>query len=289
MQKKVILITGATGGIGKETARALAKQGHTIIIHGRSREKAEAVKSELAAETGNSDIDILLADFLSLAEVARMADEFKERYQHLDVLVNNAGGQFGKVREVTKDGHEKTMTVNVFAPVLLSLLLSEELAKSEEGRIVTVSSASHGHGGKPYLNDIELKDHYTFSKVYGLSKLYIIWAMRRLAGELKSKGINNVIINCTHPGSAKTQLGAGVERPFIWNVIFRLWIVLMKTPAEGAESTIYAAISDEVKGISGKYFGPKGMEKVNETYDSKENETMLWDYCMKVCAPYLAE
>lgn len=144
------------------------------MIHGRSGDKTGAVQRELIAETGNADVDVLIADLESLAAVRKMADEFRTKYDHLDVLVNNAGTQYGESWQGTVEGHEKTMTVNLFAPVLLSLLLIDSLKKSRHGRIVTVSSASHAQGGRPYLDDIELRDHYSFTKVYGLSKLYVI-------------------------------------------------------------------------------------------------------------------
>lgn len=287
MKKKIILVTGATSGLGIEEARAFAKEGHSVILHGRNEEKAKAVRKELIEDTGNEKIDILIADLLSLADVRRMADEFKKKYDYLDVLVNNAGNQFGGKWAATEEGHEKTMTVNLFAPVLLSLLLIDELKKSKEGRIVTVSSASHSHGGKPYLDDIELKGHYSYMKAYGLSKLYVIWAMRHLDKELKTKGITNITVNCTHPGSAKTNLGEADQRPFLMKILFRAWVVMMSSVEEGAQSTIYAATSEEVKGLSNKYYGPKGLEKVNEKYYTEENEKIVWDYCMKVCDPYL--
>ncbi|MDO5294215.1 MAG: hypothetical protein Q4F05_15870 [bacterium] len=163
----------------------------------------------------------------------------------------------------------------------------DELKKSEDGRIITVSSASHAQGGRPYLDDIELKEHYSYMKVYGTSKLYVIWAMRHLKKELEAKGIKNITVNCTHPGSAKTHLGESDQRPFLMKLLFAAWIPLMTSVEKGSESTIYAATSNEIKGQSNLYIGPKGLEKVKDKYYSEQNEKILWDYCMKVVGPYL--
>jgi NAD(P)-dependent dehydrogenase (short-subunit alcohol dehydrogenase family) len=286
--KKIILITGATSGLGIEDARAFLNQGHTVILHGRNAAKAEKVKEQLIRETGNKDVDILIADLESLESVKKMAGEFTAKYDHLDVLVNNAGNQYGGEWVATDEGHEKTMTVNLFAPVLLSLLLTDSLAKSRHGRIVTVSSASHAQGGKPYLDDIELKDHYSYGKAYGLSKLYVIWAMRALRKQLRAQGIDNIDVNCAHPGTAKTNLGEADQRPFLMKLLFAVFVPLFGTSAaDGAAPTIYAATAPEVEGLNEMYFGPKGRERVNEKYWTPANEKKVWDYCLKVLEPYL--
>lgn len=174
MESKIILITGASDGIGKETAKAMAKQGHTIIMHGRSPQKTKSAYEEVKAESGNLNIDYITGDFLSLAEVRNFADKVKQKYDRLDVLINNAGAQFTNKREMTVEGHEKTMTINVFAPHLLTMLLLDLLKKSHSARVVTVSSAAHKMSGKPDLNDIELVHNYSMGKAYGISKLYVI-------------------------------------------------------------------------------------------------------------------
>lgn len=287
MKKKVILITGATSGLGKETARVLAKQGHTVIIHGRNKDKTQAVVHELKKDTCNSQIDMSLANLESFADIKRMVGEFKKKYDHLDVLINNAGNQYAGTREVTLEGHERTMTTNTFAPFLLTHLLLDLLSKSEEGRVITVSSASHAQGGAPYLNDIELKDHYSYMKAYGISKLYVIWIMRHFERYCRESGINNITFNCVHPGSAKTNLGNTGNRPILMKILFFLWKPLMTSVEKGAEPTIFAATADEMKRKNNQYIGPKGYEKVNEKYYSEKNEEILWNYCMKICEPYM--
>jgi NAD(P)-dependent dehydrogenase (short-subunit alcohol dehydrogenase family) len=288
MKSKIILVTGASDGIGKVTAISLANQGHTIIIHGRNLQKTKAVYEEIKRETGNHKIDMILADLLSFSDVKRMADEIKKKYDHLDILINNAGNQFGGTRSVTADGHEKTMMVNTFSPFLLTYLLIDHLNKSEEGRVVTVTSASHDQGGKPFMDDIELENHYSYTKVYGVSKLYIIWVMRHFTRYCKEKGIHNVTFNCVHPGTAKSNLGNTGDRPFMMKVLFFVFIGLFGTSTEaGAAPTLFAATSEEMYGMNDKYIGPKGYEKAAERFYSFENEKIIWDYCVKVSKPYL--
>lgn len=287
MERKIILITGASDGIGKETAKTLAKQGHTVIIHGRNKQKTQAVYDEIKAETGNTNIDMLTADFLSLANVKRFAEDIKQKYEYLDVLINNAGGQFTEKRETTGEGLEKTMVINVFAPFLLTTLLLDLLQKSKSARVVTVSSASHAMGGKPDLNDIELKNNYTMSKIYAFSKLYIIWVMQHFASEMKKSGINNITFNTVHPSSVRTSLGREAMKSLKWKIIYFLWQPMMISVAKGASPSIKLATAPELEEITGKYFGPKGEEKPSQKYYSAENEKIVWEYCKKVTAKYL--
>jgi len=287
MESKIIVITGASDGIGKETAKALAKQGHILIMHGRNKQKTLAAFEEVKSETGNDKIDYMIADLLSLAEVKRFADKIKQKYDHLDILVNNAGAQFTGRREITAEGHEKTMAINLFAPFLLTTLLLDLLRKSPSARVITVASAAHKMSGKPYLDDIELKQHYTMGKAYGLSKLYVIWIMSHFVSEMKKAGIRNITFNTVHPGSATTSLGRESTKSILTKIIYFLWRPLMTTAAKGASSSIYAATSPELEGITGSYFGPKGEEKPSDKYYSLENEQIVWDYCKKVTKDYL--
>jgi NAD(P)-dependent dehydrogenase (short-subunit alcohol dehydrogenase family) len=204
------------------------------------------------------------------------------------VLINNAGAQFTNKRETTVDGHEKTMTINVFAPHLLTLLLLPLLQKSPSARVVTVSSAAHKMAGKPNLDDIELKQKYSMSKAYGLSKLYIIWIMRHFVSEMEKAGIHNIAFYTVHPGSAQSSLGReSTKSSLVTRIIYFLWKPLMNSVAAGAAPSIKAATSPELESVTGKYFGPKGEEKPSDKYYSKENEQKVWDYSMNVIKPYL--
>lgn len=286
MEKKIILITGASDGIGKETAKVLAKQGHRLIIHGRNKQKTVEAFEEIKRETGNQNIDMYLADFLSLAEVKRFADTIKQKYDHLDVLINNAGAQFTDQRETTAEGHEKTMVINVFSPFLLTTLLLELLKKSKSARVVTVSSASHSMG-KPDLNDIEFRNGYSMARAYGVSKLYIIWVMQHFVREMKKADINNITFNSVHPGSTITSLARESSKSWKFRILMFLWRPMMNSMEKAISASIKTATSAELEGLTGKYFGPKGEEKPSQKYHSAENEHRVWQYCREITAKYL--
>ena len=288
MNSRIILITGSTDGIGKITATELARQGHTVIVHGRNKAKAEKVCEEIKTETGNDKTDHIIADLLSLTDIKKMSEEFKIRYNHLDVLINNAGAFFGKVRETTKEGFEKTITLNLFAPFLLTQLLLPSLEKSSSARIINLYSAMHKNGGKPDFNNFQSEKVYAPNKAYGLSKLYLIWTTQHLAKILKEKGINNVTVNACHPGAVATNFGQDVDKGFLFNIIFKAALWVMPKPEVGARTSIYLATSPEMEGVTGKFFGyKKNEEKPDDKYYSTENEQKVWDYCMQILKPYI--
>jgi len=292
MNKRIILVTGANSGIGYQTALTLAKQGHHVIIHGRNRQKVQGVVAKIREETGNENIDSVIADLSLMSEVKKMTNEIAKNYDHLDTLINNAGSQMGKSRSETVEGHEKTIAVNTFAPLLLSILLSALLAKSPDGRIITVSSASYNQGtSDQYLDDIELKDNYEPGRAYGLSKLYVMWLMWHLNSEFQQKNLD-ITVNCMEPASALTNLGseAAADRSTMMKILLVLWRPMMRDPAIPGKTNAYLATSADVKGLTDKFFDSKGrIEKENKKYYSQENEQKLWDYCMNVLAPYLNE
>jgi len=272
--------------MGKATAMAVAKQGHTVVIHGRNVAKAQAVRKEIVAETGNNNIDTLIADMVSLDEVKRMAEEFKQKYDRLDVLVNNAGMMFGRRRETTKEGWEKTITVNLFAPFLLTELLLDVLAKSDAARIVNVISKA-SRSLKPDFSDLHLEKSFDNLKAYGLSKLYKTWTTLHLAAELKKRGIENVTANLVHPGAiASSPAVRNVDVGFFTNLLVKLVFPFMPKAAKGAETCIYLCTSQEVVGVSGKYFINRKIAKDDNKYHTPENEKIVWDYCMEIVKPY---
>lgn len=283
LESKIVLITGATQGIGKETAIALAKQGHTVIIHGRNNAKLQAVSEEIKTITGNSRVDTIMADLFSLADTKRMADEFKSRYDRLDVLINNAGAFLNRQRETTQEGLEKTITLNLFAPFLLMQSLLDVLAKSPSARIINLSSAMHRRGGKPDLNDFQLEKSYTPARAYGLSKLYLIWITKQMATRLKENGMNNITVNASHPGAVATNFGQDSDKGFIINFFFKVALLFMDKPEKGARTSIYLATSPEVEHVTGEFFDNKGkIEKPDDRYYSAENEKIVWDYCGQI-------
>lgn len=269
---RVCLVTGATSGIGRVTARALAQQGATVIVGGRSRDKAEATVAAIRQETGNQRVDYVLADLSVQAEVRRLAAEVQTRYDRLDVLVNNAGGFFFK-RLPSADGVEMTWALNVLGPFLLTNLLRETLEASAPARIVNISSDIH-RNAKMNLDDVELAHSYSGQKAYGQSKLALVlvtyeWA-RRLAD-------NGVTVNAVHPGFVATGigLGDGILSKFMMPLMRRMAL----TPEEGAETSIYVASSIQLEGVTGKYFAKKEMiDSAPSTYDETAARR-VWDIC----------
>ncbi|EAX91847.1 oxidoreductase, short chain dehydrogenase/reductase family protein [Trichomonas vaginalis G3] len=286
MQSKIIVITCSSDGIGRYTAKILAKQEHTIIMHGRNPEKTKEAYEEVKKESGNEKVDYFLADFLDFKSIKEFADKIKEKYDHIDVLINNAGAQFGTERQLTKEGYEKTMMINTYAPFLLTTLLLDSLKKSKSGRVVTTTSASHNLGGEPDLKDLEMNKNYSVTRSYGLSKLYVIWIMRHFIKEVERQGIKNVTFNLVHPGSTTTNLGRESTKGFGMKFLYTVFKPFNNTMAEAADPEIFAATSPTLEGISGKYFGPKGEDKIYEKTYTEEREQKLWDYCMNITAPY---
>ncbi|MDO4546085.1 MAG: SDR family NAD(P)-dependent oxidoreductase [Bacillota bacterium] len=287
MDRKTILITGASSGIGRETAISLAKQGHSIIIHGRNPEKTKAVYEEI--ENIGGKVAMYTTDLSLISEVKRLADEIKSKYDRLDVLINNAGGQFGNKREVTAEGHEKTFAINTLAPFLLTKLLMELLVKSDSSRVVTVSSESYRQGGQPIWADIELEHHYSLTRSYGLSKLYVYWVMRQFAVELNKAGITNVTVNTVEPGSANTNLGRVSASKGFGRIIYFLWKPMMWSIEKAAATSIYLATSPEVEGVTGEFYGNCKRKDIKYKWISEEGQQRIWDYCFDACKQYLRQ
>ncbi|MDD4631690.1 MAG: SDR family NAD(P)-dependent oxidoreductase [Proteiniphilum sp.] len=287
MEKKIIFITGANRGIGKETATGLAKQGHHLVLHGRNKALLQDVSEEIKTATGNNEVDIIMADLYSLADVKRMTDAFKSRYERLDVLINNAGAMLGRHREVTSEGNEKTMTINLFAPFLIMHAMKPVLLKSDSPRIINVSSAMHRYGGRPDFNDFQFEKNYSPMRAYSLSKLYLIWVTRHLDSQLKMRGVDNVTVNTLHPGAVATNFAQDADKGFMINQIYKFALRFMDKPVDGAKTSIYLATSPDVKNVSGAYFSKKGkIEKANDRYWSPENEKLIWDYCSGIIKKY---
>lgn len=287
MDKKIILVTGASSGIGRVTALELAKQGHTLIIHGRNEKKTKEVLDEIISTTDNNAVEMLTADLSLMAEVKAFADKVKAKYDHLDVLINNAGGQFGETRQVTSEGHEKTFAINTLAPFLLTRLLLPLLDKSQSGRIVTVSSASYQQGGEVIWDDIELEHHYSLTKIYGLSKRYVWWLMRQFAEDLEKRGVKHVTVNTCEPGSANTGLARESRKELWFRVLMFLWQPMMWSVEKAAATSIYLATSPEVEGKTGGFYGNLKEKKVKQKLISADSQQRIWDYCEKACKDYL--
>lgn len=278
--EKIILITGATNGIGKAAAMALAKQGHQIIIHGRNETLAKEVQQQIVSESNNPNVVYLIADLFLMSEVRTLAERFKKKYDRLDVLINNAGGIMGKQREETSEGIEKTIALDLLAPYLLTSLLLPELQKSPAARIVNTASAAHRFYAKPDFNDIELKQGYSANTAYGNAKLYFMMVSQTTNEKLQQRFNGNITLNMMHPGAVASNILAPLKkRKILGKILIPIVQLLMKTPEQGADTIVYLATSDEVKNTSGLYFINRKPAKVKEKYISKETKDIVCNYC----------
>ena len=289
MEKKIILVTGSTDGIGKEAAKQLAAQGHKVIIHGRDADKATRTVTEIKAATGNSDIEFVIADLLSFREVQRMAHDIETRYHHLDVLINNAGAVFSTEHKLTVDGEERTFQLNVFSPFLLTQLLLPTLQKSKSARVIFEASAAHSVAREPDFTDMKSLKTYGAQGNYCLSKLYLIWVAQHFSKILSERGVSNITVNTTHPGMVNSQFGQGMKKGLFTDMIYWVGSFFADKPSDGAMSEVFLATSPTVEGVSGKYYSNKCQEdQPSMKYYSLENEQHIWDYCSEICKPYIS-
>jgi len=247
MDGKICLITGATSGIGWESARALAAQGATVALVGRDAERAEKAVAAIRSATGSVLVESYLADLSAQAEVQRLAQEFRARHDRLDVLINNAGAMFPRRRE-SVDGIEMTLALNHLAPFLLTNLLLDTLKASALSRIVTVSSGAH-LGARVYFDDLQFTRRYGPWRAYGQSKLMNVLFTNELARRLAG---SNVTANALHPGFVASNFGKrGSE---FWAAAFTLMRPFMISAEQGAQTVVYLASSPEVEGVTGGYY-----------------------------------
>jgi NAD(P)-dependent dehydrogenase (short-subunit alcohol dehydrogenase family) len=259
LKGKTILITGATDGIGKETARQLAAMGARILLHGRNAEKAARVREGLVLSSGNEAIEILIADLQSLAQVRRLAEDVSAQKDRLDVLINNAGVYMEQYRK-TPDGYEMTFAVNHLAPFLLTNLLLDMLKKSAPSRIITVSSSAHG-SARVALDNLNAEKTFDPWGAYSLSKLGNLLFTFELARRLEGTGVT---ANALHPGTINTNMLAQIG--------FK-----GKPVSQGAETPVYLAASPEVAGVSGEYFSRKRIAKPSDAARDKALQEKFWE------------
>ncbi len=269
MKDRVVLVTGSTDGIGKQTALELAKLGASVIVHGRSKAKALAVAAEICRESNNEHIEVLTSDLSLMSNVRSFARQIQQRFDRLDVLINNAGF-FAKERVLTKEGLETTFAVNHVAPFLLTLLLLDILKSSgsqgRSSRIINVSSIAHQRATLDFEN-LQGEKKFDGFMAYAATKLMSIMMTYELAERLQ--GIP-VTVNCLHPGVVTTKLlQASVGTPG-------------GEVAAGAETSVYLASSSEVEGVSGKYFVKKQAQPTSPSSNDAVLRKQLWQRTEKM-------
>jgi retinol dehydrogenase 14 len=270
MTAKTVLVTGATGGIGKATAVGLAQMGAHLAIVGRDPERTEQAARDILA-AGGSPVETFVADLSSQAQVRRLADEIRARLPRLDVLVNNVGG-YWSTRHLTADGLERTFALNHLAPYLLTRLLLAHLQRTDAARVVTVASNAHAQGRIDF-EDLQAEHSYSGARAYNQSKLANVMFTYELAQRLQG---GSVTANALHPGVVST--GFGAEDP---GQVQR-WLVpfirpLMKDPRRGAATSIHVAVSPDLDRVTGRYFASKRATRSSRASYDPTTTRRLWD------------
>ncbi len=274
MNGKTCLITGANGGIGYETARALAKKGARIVMVARNEGRGTSAQQRIAVETG-AEVDLVLGDLSLVEETKRVARDVEERCSRLDVLINNAGGAYAK-RVVTREGLHDTFALNVLAPFVLTLELLDLLKASAPARIVNVSSSAH-KGGKIDFDNLQHEKKYKRMKAYSNTKLALNLLTFELARRLEGTGVT---CNSLNPGFVTTQPSyASRFEMFIMKLLGPFGL----SPEQGAVPSVFVASEPELEGVTGKYFDPKcrAVEASPASYDQKL-AVRLWDKAVEL-------
>ncbi|GAC1539469.1 MAG: SDR family oxidoreductase [Myxococcales bacterium] len=280
---KTALITGATQGIGKETAFALARKGARVGIVGRDRLRTEAVADAIRAQADGALVDIFVADLSLLRATRRLAEEVKQRYPRLEVLVNNAGAVFGK-REVTAEGLERTFALNHLSYFVLTQALLPLLEPSAPARVVSVASDAH-RGGRLDFDDLQAQRAYSSIRAYSTSKLANILFTRELSRRLAERGAR-VTANCLHPGVIAS--GFGRNNGGVLGLLVRAAAPFLTTPEKGAQTSIHLAASPDVADVTGQYFKDRRVTRPSREAQDDGAARRLWDESERLVAATLA-
>ena len=271
MQHKNIIITGATDGIGLAAAKSIASKGYKIGLVGRNPDKGKKAIDEIIAHSGNKNLDFFECDLSLVKNVKSLADQIKQQYSNIDVLLNNAGGA-NKTKNITSEGLEKTFSTNQMNYFVLSTELLNIISESDDGRIVNVASNAHIGAEVDYAN-INCEKSFSAWTSYCVSKLMNIMFTYRLAS-MQDK----VSVNVLHPGFVDTNI-AGNEGNLIKYIVKFGAKMFARTVDNGADSSIYLSTSDEVKGVSGKYFFKCRDIRSSRASYVEEDWQKVWDLC----------
>ena len=271
MQHKNIIITGATDGIGLAAAKSIAKKGYHVSLVGRNPDKGKKALEAIIAYSGNENLDFFECDLSLVANVKDLADRIKQKHSKIDVLLNNAGGA-NKTKQITSEGLEKTFATNQMNYFVLSTELLNILSESNDGRIVNVASNAHIGAEVDYEN-INSEKSFSAWTSYCVSKLMNIMFTYQL-----SSMQDRVSVNVLHPGFVDTNI-AGNEGNLIKYIVKFGAKMFARTVDNGADSSIYLSTSDEVNGVSGKYFFKCREIKSSRASYNQEDWKKVWDLC----------
>ncbi len=270
LKDKVCLVTGSTSGIGKATALGLARLGATVIVVARDESRGQETLEYINKESNGPPGHLFIADLSEIDSIKNLCKEFKNQFERLDVLINNAGvvTQHGKN---TTDGIDTLFAVNYIAPFLLTNLLLDLLKSSAPSRIINVSSSAHGYGNIDF-NDVQSRKKGAW-RAYGDSKLALLLFSYELAKRLEGTGVT---VNALHPGVISTNLISGRESSLSRGFLRAISSPFLRSPQKGAEPSVYLASSPEVEGITGKYFDKLREQKSSERSYDEEAGKKLW-------------
>jgi NAD(P)-dependent dehydrogenase (short-subunit alcohol dehydrogenase family) len=279
MPIKTTVITGATSGIGKETALALAQKGHAIYMLARNAAKADEVRKEIIAASNNQEVYVIPCNLADLSSVKTAAEVLKEKLFAINVLINNAGGLFAE-RELSKDGFEMTFAINHLGHFLLTSCLMPLLEKGQ-ARIINVSSEAHKIG-KPEFGDLQAGHGYSSFRRYGMAKLFNIYFTKSLAERYQAKGITAFAL---HPGVVNTAFWAASSG---WTKVLEfLAKPFMISAKQGAQTSIYLATAPKLDKQSGQYFKKQRVTKPKAMANNAEARNKLWDISVELVSGFL--
>ncbi len=278
MNNKICLITGATSGIGKAAAFKLADLGTSLILLSRNEEKGEKICNQIRKRINNAQVKFYRVDISSMREVRSAVERIKADFNHIDVIINNAGARFDNYLK-NDEGIELTFATNHLGHFLLTLSLIEMLKKSAQGRIINVSSSVHT-GVTQELDDIVAPINYNRGVAYGRSKLANLYFTYELSSKLKN---SKITVNAVHPGGVATNFSRNNGLlPWVKHYIYYLMKRELISPQKAAETILYLALSPELKEITGKYFfNKKEIKSSSASYD-KEAAFRLWQLSLNL-------
>ncbi|XP_029454716.1 retinol dehydrogenase 12-like [Rhinatrema bivittatum] len=266
---KVVIITGANTGIGKETARDLAQRGARVIIACRDILKGEAAACEIRATTGNEQVVVRKLDLANTKSIKEFSEKIQQEEKQIHILINNAGVMMCPYSK-TADGFEMQLGVNHLGHVLLTFLLLDLLKQSAPARIVNISSLAH-RIGKIKFSDLQSEKSYDGGLAYCQSKLANVLFTRELAKRLQG---TSVTVNALHPGSVSSEL---IRHSLMLKICWVFCSFFLKTPVQGAQTSIYCAVAEELESTSGKYFSDCSPASISAEAQSDDVGRKLWD------------
>ena len=281
MTRRLCLITGATDGIGKETAIQMASKGYDLILIGRNKQKGKKVINQILKNSKECKIDFFQADLILMKEVAKVADEVRAKYDKIDILINNVGAYFA-FRGMTEEGFERTFALNHLGYFLMTKKLLDLVQASGYARIINVSSSAH-YGIDFEFDNINGEKKYKGFDAYKKSKLANVMFTYELAKRIERKGVT---ANCLHPGFVATKF---VNNN---NILWRMFIGFAKmmmaiSVKDGAKTTVYLACSKDVENTTGRFFANSEVKKGSSKAKNEEHNRKLWEVSEEAVSPFI--